>query len=140
MRTTRSTRWSAAWKARASSWFWKASWTGNRPSAGHDSFGSQALQRSVGTGHARLAHGSAGGPPVDYFIQDAGSQLAHVHLQDADGHADRHWAIGEGNIFRPSVFRAIAALDQSPRLLLNLRDNGQIAQSMMFLAERELAR
>ena len=28
----------------------------------------------------------------------AGDTLAHVHLQDTDGYADRHWAPGEGNI------------------------------------------
>jgi len=45
----------------------------------------QALALSVDTGHAHYAHGSTGGPPVDYFIRDAGTKLAHVHLQDADG-------------------------------------------------------
>lgn len=105
-----------------------------------DSFGSDALQLSVDTGHAQLAHGSAGAPPVDYFIQDAGTQLAHVHLQDADGYADRHWSIGEGNILWASVFRAIAALGHSPRLVLELRDNTLIRDSMAYLAARGLAR
>lgn len=105
-----------------------------------DSFGSDALQLSVDTGHAQLAHGSAGAPPVDYFIQDAGVQLAHVHLQDADGYADRHWSIGEGNILWHSVFRALAVMEQAPRLLLELRDNTLIERSMAYLTDRELAR
>lgn len=105
-----------------------------------DTFSSDALQLSVDTGHAQLAHGSSGAHPVDYFIQDAGQQLAHVHLQDADGYADRHWAIGEGNILWPSVFRAIAALDHAPRLLLELRDHSLIGQSMEYLTRLGLAR
>lgn len=105
-----------------------------------DSFGSDALQLSVDTGHAQLAHGSAGAAPVDYFIQDAGGQLAHVHLQDADGYADRHWSIGEGNILWHSVFRTLATLEQSPRLLLELRDNTLVEKSMQYLAGHGLAK
>lgn len=44
--------------------------------------------------------------PVADFITDADEQLAHVHLQDVDGHADRHWAPGEGEIEWTAVFRA----------------------------------
>ncbi len=105
-----------------------------------DTFRSDAMQLSVDTGHAHLAHGSSGAHPVDYFIQDAGNQLAHVHLQDADGYADRHWCIGEGNILWPSVFRAIAALDHAPRLLLELRDNRLIGKSMEYITGLGVAR
>jgi hypothetical protein len=39
-----------------------------------------------------------GAPPVDYYVHAAGDMLHHVHLQDSDGYADRHWNPGEGNI------------------------------------------
>lgn len=98
-----------------------------------ESFGSQALQVSIDTGHAQYAHGSTGAPPVDYFVRSAGDMLAHIHLQDADGHADRHWQIGHGNILWPSVFAAIAELSVAPRLILELEDKTGIPASMAYL-------
>lgn len=105
-----------------------------------ESFGSDRVRLSVDTGHAHYAHTSTGAPPVDYFIQDAGSLLEHVHLQDADGYADRHWSLGEGTILWESVFRAIAALDHKPRPVLELRDKAKIPASMRFLTENGLGR
>ncbi len=105
-----------------------------------DSFGSESLKLSVDTGHAHYAHGSTGAPPVDYFVRDAGADLAHVHLQDADGYADRHWSLGEGTILWPSVFRALAEIEAEPRLVLELRDKDRIPDSMAFLAAAGLAR
>ena len=102
------------------------------------SFGSSALQLSIDTGHAQYAHGSTGAPPVDYFVRSAGEMLAHVHLQDADGHADRHWQIGQGNILWPSVFAAIAALPVKPRLILELADKSTIPASMAYLQAQGL--
>ncbi|MCO8146117.1 sugar phosphate isomerase/epimerase [Rhodovulum tesquicola] len=103
-----------------------------------ESFGSPALRLSLDTGHAHYAHGSTGAPPVDYFVTAAGALLDHVHLQDADGHADRHWAIGEGTILWPAVFRAIAALEVRPRLILELGDKAGIRASMDYLARMGL--
>lgn len=102
------------------------------------SFGSAALQLSVDTGHAQYAHGSTGAPPVDVFVRSAGEMLAHVHLQDADGHADRHWQIGQGNILWPAVFAALADLANPPRLILELADKSGIPASMAYLAARGL--
>lgn len=102
------------------------------------SFDSPAVRVSVDTGHATYAHVTTGAPPVDYFIAAAGEMLDHVHLQDADGYADRHWAIGEGAILWPSVFRALARLHARPRLILELRDKGGIGPSMDFLSRMEL--
>lgn len=105
-----------------------------------DSFGSTAVRASVDTGHAHLAWGTQGAQPVDYFIKHAGARLAHVHLQDADGYADRHWAIGEGTIRWAEVFRCIAALEETPRLILELFDKSGIGRSVEFLAAQGLAR
>lgn len=105
-----------------------------------DSFGSEAIKLSVDTGHAHLAHVTHGAPAVDYFIADAGAHLHHVHLQDADGYADRHWSVGEGTIRWEAVFRAIAACGAQVRAVLELRDKSLIPASMRFIAERGLAR
>jgi sugar phosphate isomerase/epimerase len=102
------------------------------------SFDSAVVRLSVDTGHAAYAHGSTGAPPVDYFISAAGAMLEHVHLQDADGHADRHWTIGEGLIPWAAVFRALGQVASRPRLILELRDKGGIGPSIDFLGRMGL--
>lgn len=104
------------------------------------SFGSERVRVSLDTGHAYYAHVSTGAPPVDYYIVAAGDLLEHVHLQDADGYADRHWAIGEGSILWPGVFRQLGGLSSSPRLILELRDTGAIGRAADWLAGAGLAR
>lgn len=99
-------------------------------------FASDAVRLSIDTGHAHYAHCATGAPPVDYFVTDAGAMLAHVHLQDADGFADRHWPPGRGTVNWHAVFRAIAALPQRPHLVLELRDAADIPAAMAYL-ERE---
>ena len=102
-------------------------------------FNSPAVQVSLDTGHAHYAHGATGAPPVDTFVRVAGAQLAHIHLQDADGYADRHWQIGEGNISWREVFRAIGELDQEPRLILEMSRAETILPSADWLVANELA-
>lgn len=105
-----------------------------------DSFGSKAIAVSIDTGHAHLARRMSGAPPVDYFVRDAGHQLQHVHLQDLDGHADRHWAPGDGEIHWRSVFEALADCESSPHLVLELRDKAEIPRAFEFLKGLGLAR
>jgi sugar phosphate isomerase/epimerase len=101
--------------------------------------GWQALALSVDTGHAHYAHVSTGAPPVDFFIRAAGARLGHVHLQDADGYADRHWQIGHGTILWPAVFAALAGTGAAPRLILELRDKAGVIPSARHLAALGLA-
>ena len=103
-----------------------------------ESFGSDALRLSIDTGHVHYASCSTGAAPVDYFVRAAGDWLHHVHLQDADGYADRHWTIGEGTIRWEAVFRALSEIEADPRLILELRDKAGIPASMSFLEERGL--
>jgi sugar phosphate isomerase/epimerase len=103
------------------------------------SFASPAVKLSIDTGHAHYAHVTTGAPPVDYYVTSAGAQLAHVHLQDADGYADRHWAPGEGTIRWASVFRALGALTVKPRLILELRNHADVAAGAAHLAALGLA-
>ena len=86
------------------------------------SFESDAVRVSLDTGHADDAHRATGGPPVDVHIHVAGDLLTHVHLQDTDGFADRHWMPGEGDIPWPSIFAALESLASRPRLILELAD------------------
>ncbi|MDG1969730.1 MAG: sugar phosphate isomerase/epimerase [Paracoccaceae bacterium] len=102
-------------------------------------FESQAVKVSLDTGHALFAHGSTGGPPVDYYVRAAGNRLEHVHLQDADGHADRHWVIGEGIIKWEAVLRAIAEEAPKARMILELNDYSGIPASWEFLKATGLA-
>lgn len=103
------------------------------------SFNSAAVQVSIDTGHAHYAHVSTGAPPVDYYVKAAGAALRHVHLQDSEGFADRHWKPGEGTIRWQAVFRALAALPEMPRLILELRDHAEVPAGAAFLQSLGLA-
>jgi sugar phosphate isomerase/epimerase len=105
-----------------------------------DSFGSPAVAVSIDTGHAHYAHGTTGAPPVDYYVRAAGERLAHVHIQDADGYADRHWRPGFGTVNWHAVFAALADLPQAPHLVLELADNSQIRAGADWLIAQGLAR
>ena len=94
---------------------------------------SAALRLSVDTGHAEWAHVSAGAPPVERFISDAGALLGHVHLQDADGYADRHWVLGEGSIDFPAVFAALGELKGAPHLIVEINDFSRVPDSLAYL-------
>ncbi|MEL6573150.1 MAG: sugar phosphate isomerase/epimerase family protein [Pseudomonadota bacterium] len=100
-----------------------------------DAFKSNAIALSIDTGHAHLARRMSGAPPVDYFVRDAGDQLQHVHLQDLDGHADRHWAPGEGEIHWPEVFRALSDCGSEPHLVLELRRKSDIPAGFTYLRD-----
>ena len=103
------------------------------------SFNSPAFKVSIDTGHAHYAHGNTGGPPVDYFVTAAGEDLAHIHLQDADGYADRHWQLGTGTVLWHSVFKALGTLTVKPRLIIELRDHADVIPSQKFLTAQGLA-
>lgn len=79
------------------------------------------LRLSVDTGHADLAHGNYGAPPVVDVLAHAGPRLAHVHLQDVDGHADRHWHPGDGRIAWRPVMEHLGQAEAAPRLILEVR-------------------
>ena len=97
------------------------------------SFDSDAVKVSLDTGHANYAFGSTNGPPVDYYVRAAGDMLTHVHLHDTDGHADRHWAPGDGTIPWMEVFRALSQLTSHPRLILELRDKTRLRAGADYL-------
>ena len=94
---------------------------------------SPALAVSIDTGHAQIAQRASDAPPVDVFVRDAGNMLKHVHIQDTDGYADRHWAPGEGAIEWTEVFRALAALESQPHLVLELKRHTDIPHGFAYL-------
>jgi sugar phosphate isomerase/epimerase len=104
------------------------------------SFDSKQVRVSIDTGHAHYAHGSTGAPPADRYVTAAGDLLAHVHLQDADGYADRHWAMGDGTVRWPAIFKALAPLTSNPRLIIELRDHSEILRGAQHLINLGLAR
>ena len=101
--------------------------------------GSPNVRVSLDTGHANYAHHSTDAPPVDFYVEAAGDMLAHVHLQDTDGYADRHWPPGEGNISWSAVFRALARLTSNPRLILELRNHDHVRAGAAHLTSLGLA-
>lgn len=101
--------------------------------------GSPALALSIDTGHAHIASRASGAPPVDVFVRDAGAALRHVHLQDTDGYADRHWAPGDGDINWAETFRALGELETPPHLVLELRRHEEVPRGFAWLRDRGLA-
>ena len=81
------------------------------------------LRLSVDTGHAYLSQCNYKAPSVVDFIDSAESRLAHVHLQDCDGYADRHWLPGEGSITWPAVMDALKTSRSKPHLIVEVRNN-----------------
>jgi sugar phosphate isomerase/epimerase len=79
------------------------------------------MKLSIDTGHADLAHSNYGAPPVVDFLDHAGAMLGHVHLQDVDGYADRHWHPGDGRIAWRPVMAHLAAQAIPARLILEVR-------------------
>lgn len=97
-----------------------------RPETGRamvDSFGSRANALPIHKDHARLVRRMAGTPPGADFIARAGTEFAHVHLQDVDGHADRNRAPGKGEIDWTAVFCARMMCKSEPYLVLELPNN-----------------
>lgn len=105
------------------------------------SFESKSVGLSLDTGHATITQ-SRGGPPPDQWVREAGELLGHVHLQDTDGHHDRHWCPGNGGVNWFSVFEALGELRSQPRLILELLDTRpeSYSRAAAWLAERGLAR
>lgn len=99
------------------------------------------LAVSIDTGHADICHGRYDAPHVVDVIAAAAGHLGHVHLQDVDGYADRHWHPGEGRIAWAPVFGALAALTETPRLILEVRhDLHRLPATVARLAALGLAR
>lgn len=94
------------------------------------------LRLSVDTGHADLAHSKYGAPPVVDVLAQAGARLAHVHLQDVDGHADRHWHPGDGRISWRPVIEQLHQSKGDPRIVLEVRyDMHRHAQTAAWLED-----
>jgi sugar phosphate isomerase/epimerase len=102
------------------------------------SFNSPLVQLSLDVGHATLTQ-RIGGPTPDQWVREAGTLLAHMHLQDTDGHLDRHWAPGDGNINWYALFEALAEIQHTPRIVLELRDHSHIPRGAAYLVGRGFA-
>ncbi len=100
---------------------------------------SPAIKLSVDTGHANWAFAMAGAPPPDRFISEAGNDLAHVHLQDTDGYADRHWVLGEGNIPWPAIFAALKGIKSNPHLIVEINEFSRVPEAVAYLEALGLA-
>lgn len=99
------------------------------------SFESEYVQFSIDTGHVFITN-QRGGPTPDQWAAAGSDVLAHLHLQDTDGHSDRHWAPGCGNINWYALFEVIRHLDEQPRMILELRDPADILSAARWLAEQ----
>ncbi len=104
------------------------------------SFDSQYVCASVDVGHVFINQ-KLGAPPPDYWVRHADMWLGHVHLQDSDGYADRHWVPGDGDINFKAIFDALSTLEHNPRLIIEVVDKGgSILKAAKWFEEQDLAR
>jgi sugar phosphate isomerase/epimerase len=82
-----------------------------------ESFDSEYVRMSIDIGHAHVMS-KLGGAAPDQWVLEAGDLLAHLHLQDTDGDADRHWTPGVGSIQWKALFDALDAQGGDPRLII----------------------
>jgi sugar phosphate isomerase/epimerase len=101
---------------------------------------SPALRLSVDVGHAHWAHRVCGAPPADRFIAAAGELLGHVHLQDTDGYADRHWALGRGEMNFHAIFAALGRIKARPHLIIEINEFDRVRESAAHLSGLGVAR
>ena len=94
---------------------------------------------SLDTGHAEYAHVARGGRPTDWHVLTAGARLRHVHVQDVDGWADRHWAPGQGRIAWKPLFAALAEHAPQARLILELKDRADLPEGARHLVDLGVA-
>jgi sugar phosphate isomerase/epimerase len=99
------------------------------------SVNSDVLKISIDVGHAFCMHTQHGAPPPDQFIAEAGSYLAHVHLQDTDGYLDRHWLPGEGQVNFKAIFEEIAKTGTQPRLIIEVKDKARCQETAAWLGQ-----
>ena len=56
-----------------------------------------------------------------------------MHLQDADGYADRHWVLGEGDTNFHAIFKALGELEVKPHLIVEINDFSRVPDSVAHL-------
>jgi sugar phosphate isomerase/epimerase len=100
------------------------------------SFDSPLVRVSIDVGHAFIMHQDGGASP-DEWIANAGELLGHLHLQDNNGHADYHWAVGDGEINWRAVFWALRHNPAQPRLILEV---AEVMRSFEYLRGLGLVR
>ncbi len=98
-------------------------------------FHSPGVRMSLDVGHAFITQ-QMGGPPPDHWIRAAAPFLAHVHLHDTDGQADRHWPVGHGNIKWRGIFAELGRMNNLPRLILEMKQTGDIERSTEWLKQK----
>lgn len=65
--------------------------------------------------------------------------LTHIHIQDVDGYADRHWLPGHGSVPWHAVFSALAKLTSNPRLIIELADLKRVQEAATCFKNQGLA-
>ena len=111
----------------AAQWFWRTSRTRIRISALHWPIVSTRL-RSPSRSTPAMPIMPMARPVLRRLITMCmlpATACSHIHLQDADGYADRHWSLGEGTLPWRSVFAALAKLESNPRLIIEIRDKSE---------------
>lgn len=84
-----------------------------------------------------IAHAHLSACPLELWVEKLGPHIRHLHINDNFGEEDSHFAVGEGNIDW-SILNHPVILEQSPSVLLEVRNAESFLRSAQYLKERAL--
>lgn len=84
-----------------------------------------------------IAHAHLSTCPLEVWVEKLGAHIRHLHINDNLGEEDSHFAVGEGNIDW-SILNHPVILEQSPSVLLEVRNVESFLRSVQYLKERVL--
>jgi len=84
------------------------------------------------------AHASAFGKDAERWVRALLPYISHLHLNDNDGVADLHLAIGDGNLDYDPLNRALEKSDARPSVLIEMSDVSAQARSIEYLQRNHI--
>jgi sugar phosphate isomerase/epimerase len=85
-----------------------------------------------------FAHASAFGDNAEEWVRALLPYASHLHLNDNDGIADLHLAIGEGKLDYTPLCRAIAESGAQPSVLIETSDVFAQARSIEYMQKNHI--
>jgi sugar phosphate isomerase/epimerase len=85
-----------------------------------------------------FAHASAFGDDAEEWVRALLPYASHLHLNDNDGIADLHLAMGAGKLDYTPLFRAIAESNAHPSVLIEMSDISAQTRSIEYMQKNHI--
>ncbi len=84
------------------------------------------------------AHAMISGSPVELWLQELKPYVSHIHVNDNDGKADLHQAVGDG-CFPWEVYHTwICSFEKKPSVLIEVKEFADLKKSVKYMQEHAL--